>query len=273
MGEGRAWIDELLPRVDELDDRARAELVLTSAVTAIEVGDDARAVAAAEWLDRLGPVADPDLRSLIELVRSWILPIVDDLDGALAAASAALDDFRRQDERFMIVSAAMTLGMLEMVTGRHQEARAHLVEAGTLSARFGNNWLSAGARVQLASLAIEAGDLDQARALLTESLTVDDDARLSTHTVTFCLVTYAELALAEDRPATAAEALGAADALRRHAGLRVWPSARRGEEALRARVEGALPPDEYEVASTRGAGHTRRRAAALIRAGLPVTAA
>jgi hypothetical protein len=90
--------------------------------------------------------------------------------------------------------------------------------------------------------------------------------------VTFCLVAYAELALAEDRPAVAAEALGAADALRRHAGLRVWPSARRGEAELRARVEAALPPDDLAPAFARGATHTRRQAAALIRAGLPVPA-
>ena len=41
MTEGRAWIDELRPRADSLDDHARAEVLFTWAVTAVEVGDDA----------------------------------------------------------------------------------------------------------------------------------------------------------------------------------------------------------------------------------------
>ena len=40
MPEGRAWIEELLQRADALDERAQAELLLISAVTAAEVGDD-----------------------------------------------------------------------------------------------------------------------------------------------------------------------------------------------------------------------------------------
>ena len=41
MTEGRAWIDELRPRADSLDEHARAEVLFTWAVTAVEVGDDA----------------------------------------------------------------------------------------------------------------------------------------------------------------------------------------------------------------------------------------
>ena len=51
MPEGRAWIDEVQRRADALDDRAQAELLFTSAVTAVEVGDDDSALAAVEGLD------------------------------------------------------------------------------------------------------------------------------------------------------------------------------------------------------------------------------
>src|SRR5690606_30856894 len=53
LSEGRAWIQELRVRADALDDRARTELALLSAVTATEVGDDAAAQAAVDEIGRL----------------------------------------------------------------------------------------------------------------------------------------------------------------------------------------------------------------------------
>ena len=121
MPEGRAWIDELQLRADALDDRARAELLFTSAVTAVEVGDDderaGRRRRASQRLE--GRIDDPYLESAAQLAVSWILPIVDDFDGALQAASTALDGFRQQNEPFMAF-AALTVGMLEMALGRRR---------------------------------------------------------------------------------------------------------------------------------------------------------
>ena len=65
MREGRAWIDELRPRADSLDDKARAEVLFTWAVTAVEVGDDASALEAIDAIERFdGPVDDPLLQSV-----------------------------------------------------------------------------------------------------------------------------------------------------------------------------------------------------------------
>ncbi len=157
MPEGRAWIDELQRRADALDDRAQAELLFTSAVTALEVGDDESALAAVEGLERLqGRIDDPYLESAAHLAVSWILPIVDDIDGALQAASTALDGFRRQNEPFMAF-AALTVGMVEMMLGRDEDARAHLTEVNQLGGQFDNSWLESTARTQLASLAVTRG--------------------------------------------------------------------------------------------------------------------
>ena len=101
MPEGRAWIEELLVRAEALEDRVQAELLLISAVTAVEVGDDDSARAAVEGIERLeGRVDDPYLESAAQLAVSWILPIADDFDGALQAASTALAGFREQNEPF-----------------------------------------------------------------------------------------------------------------------------------------------------------------------------
>lgn len=265
MPEGRAWIDEVQPRAGALDDHAQAELLFTSAVTAVEVGDDDSALATVDGLERLeGRIDDPYLESAARLAVSWTLPIVDDLDGALQAASAALDGFRQQSEPFMAF-AALTVGMLEMTLGRHAAAHAQLTEVNELGGRFENNWLESSARSQLASLAVRAGRLDEAQALLVESVDESEDTELSTLNVTFSLVASAQLALAEGDARRAAMALGAADGLRRRAGLRAWPSTRRSEGELVTRVAQELEPRDFEDASAAGSELSHREAVALVR--------
>jgi len=265
MPEGRAWIDEVQLRADALDDRARAELLFTSAVTAVEVGDDDSALAAVDGLRRLeGRINDPYLESAAQLAISWILPIVDDFDGALQMASAALDGFRRQNEPFMAF-AALTVGMVETTLGRDEVARAHLGEVNALGSQFDNNWLESTARTQLAALAVRSGRLDEARALLLASVDASEDTEVSTLTLTFSLVTSAQLALAQGDARRAATALGAADGLRRRAGLRAWPSTRRGEAELVTRVAQEIDAQDYENAFAAGAELSHREAVSLVR--------
>ena len=265
MPEGRAWTQELLLRADALEDRAQAELLLSSAVTAAEVGDDDSAQAAVEGLERLeGRIDDPFLESAARLAVSWVLPIVDDFDGALQAASTALDGFRRQNEPFM-AWAALTVGLLEMTLGRPDAAREHLTVANELGGQFGNKWLESAARAELASLAVRAGQLEEARTLLVESVDASKDTELSTQTVTFSLVACAQLALAEGDVRRAAMALGAADGLRRRAGLRAWPSMRRDEAELATRVAQEVDPDVFKDAFAAGSELNQREAVALVR--------
>jgi predicted ATPase len=270
MSEGRAWIQELLLRADALEDRAQAELLLIAAVTAVEVGEDDSAQTAVKGLTRLeGRIEDPYLKSAAQLAVSWILPIADDFDGALQAASTALDGFREHNEPFM-GWAALTVGLLEMTLGRHDAAREHLTEATELGGQFGNEWLESGARTQLASLAVSAGQLEEAQAQLVESLKASEDTELSTQTVTFSLVAHAQLALAERDGRRAAMALGAADGLRQRAGLRAWPSMRRGEAKLATRVAQEIDPDVFKDAFAAGSELNQREAVALVR-GDPTT--
>jgi ATP/maltotriose-dependent transcriptional regulator MalT len=252
-------------KADALDDRARAELLFTSAVTALEVGDDETALAAVDGLRRLeGRIDDPYLEAAAQLALSWILPINDDLDGALRAASTAFEGFRQQNEPFMAF-AALTMGMTESALGRDEVARAHLTEVNELGGQFDNNWLESAARTQLASLAVRAGNLDEARTLLIASVDAKDESELSTLTLTFSLVAFAGLALADGDAPHAARALGAADGLRRRGGLRAWPSTRRAEEELATRVAQAIDPQTFEQAFAAGSELSHRQAVALVR--------
>ncbi|HKE82737.1 MAG TPA: DUF4062 domain-containing protein [Vicinamibacterales bacterium] len=264
MPEGRAWIRELLQKADALNARAQAELLLLSAVTAAEVGDDDGAIAATEGMKRLeGHIADPSLESAARLAVSWTRPIVDDFDGALEAAQLALDGFQRLNEPFT-GWAALTVGLLELRLGQHEAARAHLAEASERGGRFGNRWLASVARTLLASLAIRTGHLDEACGLLVESVT-GEDSEIGLQTVTFCLIASAELALAKEDSRQAALALGVADALRHRAGLRAWPSRRRSEAELVARVTEKLGSEEFRKTFAAGSDLNRRDAVALVR--------
>ena len=96
MPDGRQWIDQLRLRADELADGEQAELLFNAAVTAVEVGDDDSALAAVEAIRHWdGQIDDPALESALQLAVSWTLPILDDLDGALDAATTALAGFPR----------------------------------------------------------------------------------------------------------------------------------------------------------------------------------
>ena len=152
-----------------------------------------------------------------------------------------------------------------MTLGRHDAAREHLIEANQLGGQLGYKWLDSGARAQLASLAVRAGQLDEARAQLVESVDASKDTELSTQTVTFSLVAYAQLALAERDVRRAAMALGAADGLRQRAGLRAWPSMRRGEAELATRVAQQIDPEIFKDAFAAGSELNQLEAVALVR--------
>lgn len=262
MPEGRAWIAEAHRQADALDDRSHAELLFTEAVTAVEVGDDDSARAAiGELRALLTRIEDPYLQSAAQLAISWALPIVDDLDGALAAATAALEGFRTLHDPFEAF-AELTVGGLQLALGRREAARAHLTEVGRLAGRMHNAWLQSAARTQLAALAVREGLLDEADAVLAESVSGED---VSTLPLTFSLVAAAELALARGEAGRAATALGAADGLRRRAGLRAWPATRRAEAHLVDGVAQALGPNAYEDAFTAGAALGHREGVALVR--------
>ena len=269
MPEARAWIAEVQQRADTLEDRAQAELLFTSAVTAVEVGDDDIALQAVEGLERLkGRIDDPYLQSAARLALSWILPIVGDLEGALGAASEAFDGFRQQHEPFMAF-AALTVGMVEMMLGRDEDARAHLTEVHELGGQFDNSWLESTARTQLATLAVTADRLDEARTLLMEAVDATDATDVSTLVVTFALVAAARLALAEGDTRRAATALGAADGLRRRAGLRAWPSTRPSEAELTTQVSSVIGADDFKDAFASGSSLSHRDAVGLVK-GAPI---
>ena len=260
MREARTWIDQLLRTAGSLAPQARAELMWVAAVMAVEVGDDATALAARQQLPALQEVIDdPFLHAVSQLAIAWAAPITGDFDSAFRAASVALDELRSQDEPLWTALAAGTLGSMQTTAGLYDDAVSNLREVGELGDRLDSAWLAAWSRAQLGTVAILQDRLDQARELLHEALTQSMAAH-STGSVTLCLMAFARLALTEGDPERAALLAGAAGALRQRAGLRVWPMLRKGEAELIAQIRQAQDPDRFTKTTAAGSRLTKQQA-------------
>jgi predicted ATPase len=259
-----SWAEQLLPAAGTLDVQARAELAWVAAVLAVDVGDDAEALAGRQRLAPLLPgMSDPFLHAIAHLAMAWSLPIAGDFEGALREAAASLAELGGQDEPVFAAMAAFTVGSLEMALGRYDAALRHLRDTRDLAEGVGGDWPAAGARVQLGILAILQGKLDEARMLLGEALDLSLAAR-SIRFVTLCLAGYAQLAFADGDPDRAALLEGAADGLRRRVGQPAWPHLRRVEADLVARVHQRLGGSRFDQAFSAGSRLTQRDAVAIV---------
>ncbi len=184
------------------------------------------------------------------------------IEDALREASASVDQLRAQDEPFWTALAVGSLGTVESTVGRNDDAVGHLSEARTLADRIDHPWLSAWSRVLLSSVAVAAGRLGEARALLDEALGPSLATR-STNGVTLCLFAYARLALAEGNAERAAQLAGAAEGLRGRAGLRVWPTLRSGEAELVAKIQEVLA-HQFDKEYVTGTQFNQQQAIAII---------
>jgi predicted ATPase len=263
--EGRSWVQQLLPAAGTLDPQARAELAWAAAVIDVGVGDDTAALAARQRLAPLLPgIGDPFLHAASQLAIAWTLPITGDLDEALQEVTVALQELRGQNELVYTAMAAFTAGSLNTALGRYDDALKHLREARDLAERAGGDWLGAGIQASLGILAVLRGRPDEARELLAGALELSLAAR-STAFVTMCLAGYAQLAFAEGDPERAALLEGAADGMRRRAGLPVWPTLRRNEDELVAQARQTLGAERFDQAFSAGSQFTQRQAIDIVR--------
>ena len=264
MNEARTWIDQLLPTAGSLDAPARAELLCTAAVIALEIGDDSTALAARQRLAAMQEeIGDPLIHAIAQLVIAWASPITGDFDSALLPASIALDELRSQGEPLWTALAAGSLAWQEASDGRTDDALRHLREVRDLGDELDSAWLAAWSRVQMGTLAITQGQLDQARMMLHDALALSVEAH-STNNTTLCLIAFAHLAIAEGGPECAALLVGAAEGLRRRVGLRAWPMLRQGEDDLIGQIRQALGPDRFREMTQAGSRLSRPEAVAAV---------
>ena len=107
-------------------------------------------------------------------------------------------------------------------------------------------------------------DLRRARALLDEALDLSVAAR-NTAGVALCLAAFAHLTFVQGDRDRAALLAGAAEGLRRRAGLRVWPTLRHAEAELVAQLRQTLGAERFDQAFSAGSGLSQREAVTAAR--------
>jgi tetratricopeptide (TPR) repeat protein len=133
-----------------------------------------------------------------------------------------------------------------------------------LAERFSDARLVAAAQLQLGSLALAQGRLDEASELLDKAL--DRNLAISnTRNVSVSLAAIAQLAFAQGDPERSALLGGAAEGVRRRAGLREWPTMRTGQAELAAQVRQTLGAERFNELSAAGARLSQREAAAAVK--------
>jgi len=263
--EACLWIDELLSAALSLDLQARVELEWTATATATEVGDDATALAGRRRLEPLlDEVQDPFLHAICHLAMAWTSPISGDFEGALREVLASLEELRGQEEPFFTATAAFTAAGAETALGHPDRALQHLDVMRELADRLGYTGLTAGAPLQLGTLAIVQGRPGQARELLDEALDLSLASR-TIRNVTLCLSAFAQLALAGGDPERAALLAGAAEGLRGRIGISTWPMLRPSEAQLAAQIRLALGDDRFGQVFAAGSRLSQQEAVAAIR--------
>jgi tetratricopeptide (TPR) repeat protein len=176
---------------------------------------------------------------------------------------AGLSELRGQDEPFWTAMALISLGTIEIALGRYDDALSHLRETSELAERFSNGRFTAAARLQLGSLALARGQVNDAFELLDDAL--DQNLALSnTRNVSVSLAAIAQLVFAEGDPEQSALLAGAAEGVRRRAGLRAWPTMRSGQAELAAQVRQQLGAQRFDELSAAGARLSQREAAAAV---------
>jgi hypothetical protein len=142
-------------------------------------------------------------------------------------------------------------------------ARDHLLDARKRAARFDSTWLSAWNGGALGNLAILQARPDQAAESLDEALRWSVTAH-TRRTITLCVAAYSRLALALGDPERAALLAGAAEGLRRRAGLRPWPSLRQGELELLGTIRHELDAARFDDVFTAGTRLRQQEAVSMI---------
>jgi predicted ATPase len=263
IAEARSWIEQLLPMAGSLDSQASAQVLLAAAVTARELDDTAALAARDRLRSLLKTIREPYLHAVAQVAITVTSAISGDLEGAERQATAGLTELRGQDEPFWTAMALISLGTLEIALGRYDEALSHLREMSDLAERFSATRLAAAAQLQLGSLALVRGRLDEASEVLDKALDLNL-AISNTRNVSVGLAAIAQLAFAEGDPERSALLGGAAEGVRRRAGLREWPTMRKGQADLATQVRQALGDQRFDELSTVGARLSQREATARV---------
>jgi predicted ATPase len=276
------WSRGLLPMTHELAEKAAAlpsASELSPYVSALLLGAQGMAMV----ITGERSAAEPLLRKTVatattlgnDRLRAYALL---GLAGALANSDIAkggetldeaVDAFRHNADSWGLALTLSTRGQFALLAGDHAAAKLMHEEALAAAEAIDNDYLRAQILDMLGLDAAAIGDLtgawqhySSAAELHTNLLDYEGSA--------YGLSGLANLALAQDRPQTAARLIGASEYARDVVGAAVWPGMKSPTDDLSAAIDAALGSSSFAAASAEGA---RLRIPEAFGYGLAATAA
>jgi predicted ATPase len=212
VAEGRRFVDDLLPRLTDVDP-AKPMALVTGALLAVMQGDYDAAIAWGERAIELGEAAG-DYRPSLEVasVLGRSLLTLGEEERAVALFTDAAERAPGIGRPGIAAIALLNLGYLALFRGELEVADDYLRQAVDLSASCGERHAQSRSLAARSSVALEGERLEDARELALQSLAIAAPAHDSDNA---CWgLELAGCALASAEPERAACLLGAAEELR-----------------------------------------------------------
>lgn len=258
--DGRAGeITDLIARALALSDEDppadHGDVVLSATGLAFNIGDDERSEQLARRLrDEDLAAALPEKDGTIALYQGYLAAGSGDLASAetyLHEACRLLDGLGTGG-RWIGAFAHNGLGSLYALQGRLADSFREFAVSEEQGRRYGNVAAEMQALVFVAAMRVGTGDAAEAARLLKAAADIVDRYPFYESNA-YCVEVAGAVALAHGDAPAAAEALGAARALRDVVGARVWPLLAGVTALIEQNVRAALEPSDFDAAVARGA--------------------
>jgi predicted ATPase len=212
VGEGRRYVEDVLPRLADDEPEKRMALV-TGSLLSVMQGDFDASIAYGERAIELGrAVGDerPELEVASALGRSLLA--VGEEERGLELFTYAADRGPEMGRPGIAAIGLLNLGYVALLHGDLELADYHLRRAVDLAASCGERHAEARSLAARSSVALEGGRLEEARAFAAQSLAIAAPAHDRDNAC--WAIELAGSALASSDPERAARLLGAAEELR-----------------------------------------------------------
>ena len=251
LGEGRRWYELVLAADGPQPAELRAKALRGAFGLAQRQGRHGEAERfATEALDLYRASGDEEgLLSSLNNVAALAVSL-GDTERARAAFEESLEVARRRDDRWAVALIGSNLGYVELTLGHIDGADRHLSTSLDLLRELGAREETAIPLQNLGFVALKRGDLAAARGMFEESRELSERVGWK-EGVNYALEGLAAVLVGEGRPEEAAEALGAAERVRRETGVSLEPFERALNAETAAAVRDALGDAAYRAARER----------------------
>lgn len=250
--EGRAWLEDLIPRTDDAPPASRVQALVNGGYLVFQQGDIRRYHdLATEGLMLARQIADQPNEIYCLLQLGKIAEVNAEFDFAELRYGEALELARALDRNDLIGFALQQCGYLAWERGDLDRSISVLSEALVRCQEAGDHFFVALVHWRLGRAIRDQGYVARAESLIRKSIAIwSEIGRVSF--IGFALVDLAGIIAGQGQPERAAKLLGAAERIRESVGVPVWSSDQARYAKSDAAVRAALGEHAFGDAHRRG---------------------